>query len=142
MLRRLSFNTSMRVAAQRCRGRSFIARRPFAAPPRAMSRHFSTASSSSEPDAASLRTILDEPTRQLVDKEKQLLTKLCNDLKKSDYAGDEDIVLLQDVLSQLNELFMLVVVGEFNSGKSSFINTLLGKCFTIFVFACCFVSAC
>ena len=30
-------------------------------------------------------------------------------------------------LEQLEDLFLLVVVGEFNSGKSSFLNALLGK---------------
>lgn len=34
--------------------------------------------------------------------------------------------LLADALKQLDELFLLVVVGEFNSGKSSVINALLG----------------
>ena len=34
--------------------------------------------------------------------------------------------LLVDALKQLDELFLLVVVGEFNSGKSSVINALLG----------------
>lgn len=31
-----------------------------------------------------------------------------------------------DTIKQLDELFLLVVVGEFNSGKSAFINALLG----------------
>lgn len=30
-------------------------------------------------------------------------------------------------MEQLEDLFLLVVVGEFNSGKSSFLNALLGK---------------
>lgn len=30
-------------------------------------------------------------------------------------------------LEQLEDLFLLVIVGEFNSGKSSFINALLGQ---------------
>lgn len=34
--------------------------------------------------------------------------------------------LLADAIKQLDELFLLVVVGEFNSGKSSVINALLG----------------
>jgi small GTP-binding protein len=36
---------------------------------------------------------------------------------------------LQNALHQLNELFMLVFVGEFNSGKSALINALLGEAF-------------
>lgn len=35
--------------------------------------------------------------------------------------------MLQKSVAQLEDLFMLVIVGEFNSGKSSFINALLGK---------------
>jgi small GTP-binding protein len=36
---------------------------------------------------------------------------------------------LHQALDQLNELFLLVVVGEFNSGKSALINALLGETF-------------
>ena len=38
----------------------------------------------------------------------------------------EELGLLDDALKQLDELFLLVVVGEFNSGKSTIINALLG----------------
>ena len=38
----------------------------------------------------------------------------------------EELGLLKDAIKQLDELFLLVVVGEFNSGKSSIINALLG----------------
>ncbi|CAG9463676.1 unnamed protein product [Pedinophyceae sp. YPF-701] len=38
----------------------------------------------------------------------------------------EEASLLEDALAQLEELFLMVVVGEFNSGKSSVINALLG----------------
>lgn len=41
----------------------------------------------------------------------------------------DDIEVLRQTLSQLDELFLLVVVGEFNSGKSTFINALLGQKF-------------
>eukprot|EP00983_Pelagomonas_calceolata_P066758 1149203-Pelagomonas_calceolata.AAC.2 len=37
-----------------------------------------------------------------------------------------EIVLLKDDVKQLDEPFLVVVVGEFNSGKSSVINSLLG----------------
>jgi len=40
-------------------------------------------------------------------------------------APDEDHETVASVLRQLDELFLLVVVGEFNSGKSAFINALL-----------------
>jgi small GTP-binding protein len=39
----------------------------------------------------------------------------------------EDSQTLTDSIAQLDDLFLLVVVGEFNSGKSAFINALLGQ---------------
>ena len=39
----------------------------------------------------------------------------------------EDIELAGRALADLEEMFMLVIVGEFNSGKSAFINALLGS---------------
>ena len=41
----------------------------------------------------------------------------------------EERGIVDDALKQLDELFLLVVVGEFNSGKSSIINALLGQKF-------------
>jgi small GTP-binding protein len=38
-----------------------------------------------------------------------------------------DIAALRQADADLEELFMLVIVGEFNSGKSAFINALLGE---------------
>jgi predicted GTPase len=40
--------------------------------------------------------------------------------------GMGEASLLADALGQLDQPFLLVVVGEFNSGKSSAINALLG----------------
>ncbi len=42
-------------------------------------------------------------------------------------ATQEDQATLGDSIQQLDELFLLVVVGEFNAGKSAFINALLGQ---------------
>ena len=42
------------------------------------------------------------------------------------HADKRDLDLLDDLLFQIDDLFMLVVAGEFNSGKSAFINALLG----------------
>jgi ribosome biogenesis GTPase A len=41
-------------------------------------------------------------------------------------APAESRTALSDSIRQLDELFLLVVAGEFNSGKSAFINALLG----------------
>ena len=51
------------------------------------------------------------------------MQKTLNKLK----ADKEDVDYLIESQEQLKELFMLVIVGEFNSGKSSFINALLGE---------------
>ena len=42
-------------------------------------------------------------------------------------ATDQDQAALDSSIRQLDELFLLVVVGEFNAGKSAFINALLGQ---------------
>ena len=55
---------------------------------------------------------------------------LLNDLRVSLVtfgATPEDHDTLAQSIRQLDELFLLVVVGEFNSGKSAFINALLGQ---------------
>jgi small GTP-binding protein len=55
---------------------------------------------------------------------------LLNDLRASLIqfgAASEDHETLAQSIRQLDELFLLVVVGEFNSGKSAFINALLGQ---------------
>lgn len=51
-----------------------------------------------------------------------------NALSRSQVGAEQnDMELLERTKKHLEELFMLVVVGEFNSGKSSFLNALLGK---------------
>lgn len=42
-------------------------------------------------------------------------------------ASREDINSLGQSIRQLDDLFLLVVVGEFNAGKSAFINALMGE---------------
>jgi ribosome biogenesis GTPase A len=42
-------------------------------------------------------------------------------------ATSADQAVLAQSIAQLDEFFLLVVVGEFNSGKSAFINALLGS---------------
>lgn len=70
--------------------------------------------------------------RILNKKQEALLTderNLLNDLRVSlvQFGADEsDEFALAQSIRQLDELFLLVVVGEFNSGKSAFINALLG----------------
>ncbi len=71
--------------------------------------------------------------RILTDEQEELLKdsrNLLNDLRASLIqfgAAAEDHETLAHSISQLDELFLVVVVGEFNSGKSAFINALLGQ---------------
>ena len=69
--------------------------------------------------------ILTERQRVLLAEERQVLTDLRAVLARLDVEA-EDQDTLQRSLRQLDELFLLVVVGEFNAGKSAFINALLG----------------
>jgi ribosome biogenesis GTPase A len=64
----------------------------------------------------------------ILEQERRLLSSLKEILISVD-ADPKDIELLTTVESGLEELFLMVVVGEFNSGKSSFINALLGDRF-------------
>ncbi len=75
-----------------------------------------------------LRTILNRKQNQLLQDEKETLERLQLALAGFQVAT-EDLRTLQKSLRQLDELFLLVVVGEFNSGKSAFINALLGERF-------------
>jgi small GTP-binding protein len=75
-----------------------------------------------------LRTILNHKQTQVLRDEKAALQRL--QLALTDFEVTlEDQKTLQKSLCQLDELFLLVVVGEFNSGKSAFINAMLGEHF-------------
>src|ERR687890_2485167 len=70
--------------------------------------------------------ILDERWRHLADRERILLQHLVEFLQGFG-TPPEDATLVRRKLEDLEELFLLVIVGEFNSGKSAFINALLGE---------------
>src|ERR671914_1307637 len=70
--------------------------------------------------------ILEERWRHLADRERTLLEHLIEFLQGFG-APPEDASLVRRKLEDLEELFLLVIVGEFNSGKSAFINALLGE---------------
>lgn len=69
--------------------------------------------------------LLDETTRALVERERAVLLGVAERVERGDGKAS-DVVLVRELVKRLDDLFMLVVVGEFNSGKSSFLNTLLG----------------
>lgn len=74
------------------------------------------------------RGILSRREQEIRVREQELLQRLATALERfgSDVA-EEDLRHFQDARDQLNGLFLLVIAGEFNSGKSSFINALLGE---------------
>jgi small GTP-binding protein len=75
-----------------------------------------------------LRGILNRKEQQLLKDEKEALEHLQLALAAFE-VSPEDQKALQKSLRQLDDLFLLVIVGEFNSGKSAFINALLGQQF-------------
>jgi small GTP-binding protein len=70
--------------------------------------------------------ILSEQQQELIASETALLDRLLV-LLKAFPATEEDIDALEQARVQLSELFLLVIVGEFNAGKSAFINALIGS---------------
>jgi small GTP-binding protein len=73
-----------------------------------------------------LRRILNRNQDELLAENRRLIADLQTALVRFD-ASEEDQATLQRSARQLDELFLLVVAGEFNAGKSAFINALLGS---------------
>jgi small GTP-binding protein len=71
-----------------------------------------------------LSSLLTESQKLIWHRERELIHQLLDLLEQWEFAEDER-KHLQEALTQLNELFLLVFVGEFNSGKSALINALL-----------------
>jgi small GTP-binding protein len=69
--------------------------------------------------------VVPELVRELLRDERIVLGHLRERLSM-EAASSEDLQQLRQAELDLDELFLLVVVGEFNSGKSAFINALLG----------------
>ncbi|MGH9323689.1 MAG: dynamin family protein [Vicinamibacteria bacterium] len=71
--------------------------------------------------------------RILSDREEEILVRVRRTLADTRLVleqvavEDRDASFFDASIHQLDELFLLVVAGEFNSGKSAFINALLGK---------------
>jgi small GTP-binding protein len=70
--------------------------------------------------------ILTEIQESLLKDERQVLSDLRVALAQFG-VDDQDSQALAESIAQLDDLFLLVVVGEFNAGKSAFINALLGQ---------------
>lgn len=70
--------------------------------------------------------ILNKEQENLLIEERQVLNQLNVSLVEFGISPD-DKKTLSESIQQLDDLFLLVVVGEFNAGKSAFINALLGQ---------------
>jgi small GTP-binding protein len=73
-----------------------------------------------------LAKILTPAQDELLKDERRILSRLKTTLTRFDAAPEQQQALDRSI-EQLDELFLLVVVGEFNAGKSAFINALLGS---------------
>jgi len=70
--------------------------------------------------------ILSHDQDVIIKKEAEVLMDLQSQILPLEF-DDGNQSALSEAIDQLNNLFLLVVVGEFNSGKSAFINALLGE---------------
>ncbi len=71
-------------------------------------------------------SVLTKEHEALLKEERRIMNDLQMALVKFDVEPNDEESLRQSI-QQLDELFLVVVVGEFNSGKSAMINALLGQ---------------
>jgi small GTP-binding protein len=74
-----------------------------------------------------LRRILSDPEQRLLGDVRRTLGELRELLARISLSAEGDERALAESQARLDELFLLVVVGEFNAGKSMFLNALLGQ---------------
>ncbi len=73
-----------------------------------------------------MENILNSEQEELLKRTRDVLGQL-RDVLADTAASAPDRAALAESIRQLDELFLLVLAGEFNSGKSSFINALVGQ---------------
>ena len=71
-------------------------------------------------------SILSQEREALLNDTRAVLSDL-REMLATTGAGESERSALADSILQLDKLFLLVVAGEFNSGKSAFINALIGQ---------------
>jgi small GTP-binding protein len=76
--------------------------------------------------ACVVHRILTPDLQRDLDRGRELLSELRGALTRFG-ATEPDLSALDSSIRQLDELFLLVVVGEFNAGKSAFINAIAGQ---------------
>lgn len=72
-----------------------------------------------------MEQVLNRQQGEIVSLERKLVLQVRDILSRSDGLRS-DLDRLASLVHEMDELFLLVVVGEYNSGKSTFINALLG----------------
>lgn len=72
------------------------------------------------------QSVLTDEQANFLREEKESLSEIRLALAELDVPR-ETLTTLQDAILQLDELFLMVVVGEFNAGKSALVNALLGE---------------
>ncbi|MDQ7025386.1 MAG: dynamin family protein [Anaerolineae bacterium] len=75
-----------------------------------------------------LTTTLEGPIAALRERTVELISDVAATLANEGIDAPDDVKRLQDVAQDLRNMFFIVaVIGEFNAGKSSFVNALLGE---------------
>ena len=70
--------------------------------------------------------LLTQVQNELVNKIRSLLVDFLS-FGENNKISQQHLSLIKDQIIQIDDLFLIVIVGEYNSGKSAFINALLGK---------------
>jgi small GTP-binding protein len=70
--------------------------------------------------------VLSTAREDIIERQKVFLRKLIEFISTAT-PSLEEVAMLKDSLKQLDELFLVVIVGEFNSGKSAVVNAMLGN---------------
>jgi small GTP-binding protein len=73
-----------------------------------------------------MKAILTPEQEEILSRARNTLAQLRDVLADAD-ASAQDRSTLANSIRQLDDLFLLVIAGEFNAGKSAFINALLGQ---------------
>lgn len=81
--------------------------------------------SSTSSFSSSFASLLQDNHKTIINDEREMLTELYSTLQSIGVTQDE-LDLVADTRSRIDDLFMVVICGEFNAGKSTFINSILG----------------